>query len=143
VGEGLALLQNHGFRLVIATNQQGIGLGYYSEDDFIRVNQALFRLLAPFRVSIDRVVFCPHSLADNCECRKPGALLLRRTIEYYNASPSECYMIGDRVSDLEAGEKAGCKSILLSGAESPEQSFACTNSFLDAVKVILAETKHI
>jgi D-glycero-D-manno-heptose 1,7-bisphosphate phosphatase len=138
VGDGLALLQKHGFRLVVVTNQQGIGLGYYSESDFVKVNQSLFRLLEPFGVRIDRILFCPHSLADACDCRKPGPLLLRRAMEYYDVSPADCHMIGDRISDIEAGRNAGCNSILLSRVCAPQQDIACAATLLDVATTIVA-----
>jgi rfaE bifunctional protein nucleotidyltransferase chain/domain len=116
VGEGLADLQRAGYRLVIVTNQQGIGLGYFSVREFIAVNTALFRLLAPFGVTISRVYYCPHSLADACDCRKPRPGLLVRAIRELGALRGRCYMVGDRDLDVEAGNEAGC-SVLRVGAE--------------------------
>jgi D-glycero-D-manno-heptose 1,7-bisphosphate phosphatase len=97
----------------MVTNQQGIGLGYYSLDDFLAVNVELFRQLAPFHVRIARVAYCPHTLADFCECRKPAPGMLRSVLEDYRASASDCYMLGDSEADIAAGEAAGCHSILI------------------------------
>jgi rfaE bifunctional protein nucleotidyltransferase chain/domain len=113
VGEGLARLQQAGYRLVLVTNQQGIGLGYFSARDFIAVNAALFRLLAPYGVAISRIYYCPHSLADGCDCRKPAAGLLRRALADFRMDPGRCFMLGDRESDTDAGRAAGCMPVLI------------------------------
>ncbi len=126
VGEGLAALEKAGYRLVMVSNQQGIGLGYFSVDEFIAVNTALFRLLAPFGVSISRIYFCPHSMAETCECRKPAAGMLARALKEFGVPAGDCYMIGDRESDAEAGERTGCTSLLVgrSGGGERWPSFA-------------------
>ena len=69
VGEGLRTLQNAGFSLAVITNQQGMGLGYFNYDSFVAVNSAMLRQLASYSVQIARFYFCPHSLAEQCECR--------------------------------------------------------------------------
>jgi D-glycero-D-manno-heptose 1,7-bisphosphate phosphatase len=113
VGEGLAELQRAGYRLVIVTNQQGIGLGYFDVREFIAVNTALFRLLAPFGVTISRIYYCPHSAADACDCRKPGPGLLLRALREFGVEPERCFMVGDRDVDAMAGERAGCTPLLV------------------------------
>ncbi len=115
VGEGLAALQRAGYRLVLATNQQGIGLGYFSVRDFIAVNAALFRLLAPYAVAISRVYYCPHSLADACGCRKPAPGMLLRGLADFAMDAGRCFMVGDRDSDAAAAVAAGCRPVLTGG----------------------------
>ena len=114
VGEGLRALQEGGYRLVIVSNQQGLGLGYFDYDAFVKVNSEMLRQLAPFGVSISRFYFCPHSLGDECACRKPGAELLRRALADYAAEAARCWMIGDSMADVTAAERAGCRAVLLS-----------------------------
>jgi rfaE bifunctional protein nucleotidyltransferase chain/domain len=113
VGEGLAELQRAGYRLVIVTNQQGIGLGYFDVREFIAVNTALFRLLTPFGVTISRVYYCPHSAADACECRKPAAGLILRALREFGVEAGRCFMVGDRDVDAMAGRNAGCHAVLV------------------------------
>lgn len=110
-GEALRRLQDAGFLLVVITNQQGLGLGYFIYDDFVAVNSEMFRQLSTHGVHISRVYFCPHSLSDQCSCRKPGTKLIERALEYYGADPKDCYLLGDSASDLEAATGAGCKPI--------------------------------
>jgi D-glycero-D-manno-heptose 1,7-bisphosphate phosphatase len=131
VGEGLASLQQAGYRLVIVTNQQGIGLGYFSMDEFIAVNTALFRLLTPFGVTISRVYYCPHSAADECDCRKPKAGMLLRARAEFGVDRAHCFMVGDRETDAQAGANAGCTPVLL-GKDN-------IVTFADAVRLILSQ----
>jgi D-glycero-D-manno-heptose 1,7-bisphosphate phosphatase len=113
VGEGLAALQQAGYRLVIVTNQQGIGLGYFDMGDFIAVNAAMFRLLTPFGVTISRIYYCPHSAADVCDCRKPEPGLLLRALRDFAIEADKCFMVGDRDLDAMAGAGANCSPVLV------------------------------
>ena len=113
VGEALAHLQAAGYTLAVVTNQQGIGLGYFTEQEFIAVNQRLFRDLAPFGVEIARVYFCPHSLADHCQCRKPGTAMIERALRDFQMPPERAFLIGDRDADLQAGNAAGIRTMLV------------------------------
>ena len=111
VGEQLARLQSAGFALAIVTNQQGIGLGYYTEQEFIAVNQRLFLELAPFGVEIARIYYCPHSLADHCPCRKPGTAMIERALRDFQVPLERAFVVGDREADIQAGAAAGCQTI--------------------------------
>lgn len=137
VPEGLKALQDAGFTLVMVTNQQGIGLGYYTESDFIEVNRALLRQLAPAGIRISRIYYCPHSLADQCPCRKPGSLLLKQALSYYEAAPERCCFIGDSPADCIAAQAIGCASILVSAHGSETRCSYSAASFSDAVRWIL------
>jgi len=136
VGEGLAELQRAGYRLVIVTNQQGIGLGYFDVREFIAVNTTLFRLLTPFGVMISRIYYCPHSAADDCECRKPGPGLLLRALREFGMEAARCFMVGDRDVDAMAGAGAGCSAVLVGagGSDGPWPRFA---TFAEAAAWIL------
>jgi rfaE bifunctional protein nucleotidyltransferase chain/domain len=135
--EGLKALQDAGFSLVMITNQQGIGLGYYTESDFIEVNRALLRQLGSADIRISRIYYCPHSYADRCNCRKPGSLLLKEALKYYAAAPEHCCFIGDSADDCIAAQTVGCPSVLISR---PVPEAPCTysaESFNDAVGWVL------
>jgi rfaE bifunctional protein nucleotidyltransferase chain/domain len=135
VGEGLAELQRAGYRLVLVTNQQGIGLGYFDVREFIAVNAAMFRLLTPFGVTISRVYYCPHSAADECQCRKPGPGMLLRGMREFGIEAERCFMVGDRDVDAMAGANAGCSPVLVGGADGPWPRFA---TFAEATAWILS-----
>jgi rfaE bifunctional protein nucleotidyltransferase chain/domain len=137
VPEGLKVLQDAGFTLVMVSNQQGIGLGYYTESDFVEVNRALFGQLAPAGIRISRIYYCPHSLADQCQCRKPGSLLLKQALDYYAAAPEHCCFIGDSLGDCVAAQDVGCASVLISAQGSEARCSYSAGSFGDAVRWIL------
>lgn len=137
VAEGLKALQSAGFRLVLVTNQQGIGLGYLSRQDFIAVNQAMLKQLGPHGVRISKIYYCPHSMADECVCRKPSPYLFERGIREFQADPSHCFVIGDRAEDMEGGRRAGCKTVLV-GAEAKGSPDAVFPTFLEAAQWILS-----
>ncbi len=111
--EALRDLKQKGFRLVIVTNQPGIGVGYFSKEDFFKVNREFLKACNKAGVNIDRVYFCPHSRADNCNCRKPNIGMLQRAVADLNIDLSGSFMIGDMTSDLKAGKDAGCRAVLV------------------------------
>ena len=88
-----------GFALAIVTNQQGIGLGYYTTGQMIAVNRQLFRALSPYGVRISKIYFCPHTAADQCECRKPQGELIRRALRRMDAE------IGHKRAKLHPADK--------------------------------------
>jgi D-glycero-D-manno-heptose 1,7-bisphosphate phosphatase len=108
--EALERLQGAGLRLAIVTNQQGLGLGYFGMDDFLATNQALLKQLGARGVKISRIYFCPHSLADECACRKPGTRLLKRALNDFQVAPGRAYVVGDSKADKEAAETLGIRS---------------------------------
>jgi D-glycero-D-manno-heptose 1,7-bisphosphate phosphatase len=112
VVDGLVKLQAAGLRLAIVTNQQGIGLGYYTAQDFIEVNRRLLRELGGHGIRIARIYFCPHSLDEQCSCRKPGSSMIVRSMRDFNMPPRRTFVIGDSDADIQAGQAAGCRAVL-------------------------------
>lgn len=109
VGEGLKLLKEAGYLLIVTSNQSGIGRGYFEEKDFWAVNRKIQELLKPFGVQIDAFYFCPHKPEDNCLCRKPKTQLALKAAKELNVNLRESVMIGDKDSDVEFGFNAGMK----------------------------------
>jgi rfaE bifunctional protein nucleotidyltransferase chain/domain len=139
VGEGLRRLQDFGFRLVVVTNQQGIGLGYFDYDAFVRVNSRMLHLLAAYDVKISRFYFCPHSMVDDCRCRKPGTKLVEQALFHYGVRPERCFFIGDSATDIECAQRAGCIGIRV-GSSSDARYNVAVPCFRDAVKQVGALT---
>jgi rfaE bifunctional protein nucleotidyltransferase chain/domain len=106
--EALRMLQDAGFRLCMVTNQQGIGLGYFGYRDFIDGNRKLLRMLGEAGIAFTKIYFCPHSMGDHCECRKPLPGMILRAMKDQNVTPDRCFVIGDSIQDLEAAQAAGC-----------------------------------
>jgi D-glycero-D-manno-heptose 1,7-bisphosphate phosphatase len=144
---GLKRMQAMGFKLVIITTQAGIGLGYFTKEDFYRVNREMFRQLASAKVIIERIYFCPHSLGDNCDCRKPKTALFERARQELCIDMQGSYMIGDKTSDIEAGRRAGCRTILLktdrSDTEYKVKPDHVAADLLDAAKYILEQERNL
>jgi rfaE bifunctional protein nucleotidyltransferase chain/domain len=136
VVEALLSLQAAGFRLCLVSNQQGIGLGYFGYRDFIDGNRKLLRELGKAGVSIAKIYFCPHSLADTCECRKPAPGMILRALRDENIPPERCFVIGDSVADLEAAQAAGCKELYVGPSRHAYPAMSITEAAQVAIKSI-------
>lgn len=108
------------FKIVLITNQSGVARGLIREDKLLEIHNILKKLLADRGTRLDAIYYCPHhpeaDLADyrlDCECRKPKPGLIFKAATDLKIELSESYMIGDKESDIEAGNRAGCKSILI------------------------------
>lgn len=122
VVEGLRLLRQTGYLLVIISNQSGIGRGYFSETELQRVHERVVTLFSDEGVTFDGAYFCPHAPEDGCECRKPQPGMLRLAAEELEIDLARSVMIGDKPSDVIAGQRAGCRTVLLGETAPP----ACT-----------------
>ena len=127
IGRQLRSLQQGGFRLVVITNQSGLARGYFTEGDLRRMHDHLAAQLARFGVRLDAIYHCPHhpdgavpELAVRCECRKPEPGLLLRAAADLGLDLARSWFVGDILDDVEAGRRAGCRTILVDlGTESP------------------------
>ena len=144
VAEGLKLLQEKGFRLVVVTNQPGIGFGYFSKEDFFRVNKEMLRQLSGEGILIDKIYFSPYTKAEKRPCRKPGTLLGERAIEELNLDIDSSIMFGDAESDIEFAKNLGCKSCFISEHVAPVSTgpHYVSQSLLDGVKSFLGEKEE-
>ncbi len=143
VVEGIRMFRERGYRIVIITNQPGIGLGYYRVEDFYRVNLKMLKCFSKHGILIDKIYFCPHTKAEKCSCRKPEQALIRRARDDLNLDLSSCVMIGDKTSDVETGRRAGMTTVLVrtgsggnDGEYSGEPDYRADN-ILEAAKLIL------
>ena len=112
--EALTFFSGIGFMLIVITNQSGIRRGLYSEEEFLELNGFMLDLFKKASIEITDVFYCPHSPADNCSCRKPKTELIDTAVAKYNIDRSASYLIGDKLTDIEAGRSAGlAKSFLV------------------------------
>jgi D-glycero-D-manno-heptose 1,7-bisphosphate phosphatase len=112
-GAGMALrrLQNEGYKLIVISNQPGIARNLFKENDLLPVNRRIHTLLAPHGVQLDAFYYCPHEPGDGCECRKPRPGMILRAAKDHLIRPQISWMIGDILHDVEAGNRAGCRTI--------------------------------
>lgn len=110
VFEALSGFKKFGYLLIIVTNQSGIARGFYTLDDFEKLNKFMLDEFTKNGVFIDKVYFCPHSPEENCECRKPKAGMILQGLKEFDINPQNSILIGDKISDIEAANAAnlGC-----------------------------------
>lgn len=120
VGKALKQLQDKGYLLVLVTNQSGIARGYFSEDQFLQLTEWFdWSLDEDHGVVLDGIYYCPHhpegqgEYRQQCDCRKPEAGMFKQAIADLNIDVSQSIMVGDKLEDLLAAEKAGVKTKVL------------------------------
>lgn len=111
--EGIKRIYNAGYKIIIISNQPGIGLGYFSKEDFFRVNKRMLKGLSESGILVDKIYFCPHSKSEQCECRKPGQKFIKQAVRELNLNVSQSWFVGDRTSDIEAGRRAEMSTIMV------------------------------
>jgi D-glycero-D-manno-heptose 1,7-bisphosphate phosphatase len=141
VTQSLKQLRVHGFKLVIVTNQSGIGRGYFEEETFWKVQTAFEQQVGSD--IIDATYFCADHPNEATDRRKPGPGMLIEAARDLGLDLASCFMIGDSESDVEAGIRAGVKATILVGAEEKEsqERVWSAKSFPEAVKLILRRRK--
>jgi D-glycero-D-manno-heptose 1,7-bisphosphate phosphatase len=126
-GEALSLLKKYRFLLIVISNQSGISRGLMTSKDVDAVNERVNHLLAGSKVKIDAFYYCPahpdFSSQEECECRKPSPNLVFEAVKEFNVDIEKSYFIGDTIADMECGENAGIKSILVKTGKG-EESFS-------------------
>ena len=113
VPEGIKLLNQHGLRVVVVTNQSGVARGYFTEQTLQRIHQKLRDELAKAGAYVDAIYYCPHHPDEQCQCRKPNPGLLYRAASELQIDLASSYVIGDRLVDVTAAKYAGCKAVLV------------------------------
>jgi D-glycero-D-manno-heptose 1,7-bisphosphate phosphatase len=104
----LEVLKGYGFMLIVVTNQPDLARGRARRADVEEINTRLARTLP-----LDAIVVCEHDDKDECECRKPKPGMMLRAQEKYGIEICRSFVIGDRWRDIEAGRRAGCRTILI------------------------------
>lgn len=111
----LRQLAEWGFALVVVSNQSGIGRGLVTPAEAAAVHERFVALLAEQGVRLAGSYYCPHGPAAGCACRKPLPGMLRQAAAELRLDLARSFMVGDKESDLEAGQAAGCRTIWFAG----------------------------
>jgi len=109
----IAKLKQAGFRVVIATNQSGIGRGLYDLDVLHRIHDKFSRLLQNEGAQIDGIFFCPHLAEDHCHCRKPKPGMYLDIAKRFDVDLSQTVVVGDSFRDLQAAVTVHAKPVLV------------------------------
>ena len=138
VNEGLMLLRSHQIPMAVATNQSGIGRGLITLTDVRAINKKIESLVG----QIGPWYICPHSPSYGCKCRKPLPGLVTSALSHARANPKFATIIGDRLSDIQAGTFAKTNSILVPSADTPKNEITqapyVASSISEAVAMVLA-----
>ena len=113
VPEAIGLLNTHGFKVVVITNQSGIARGYFSEGTLAQIHKKMEEELAKYGAHVDAIYYCPHHPDDSCECRKPKTALFLRAANELDIDFGLSYVVGDMQMDIDAGKAIGCKTVLV------------------------------
>ncbi|MFC4520711.1 D-glycero-beta-D-manno-heptose 1,7-bisphosphate 7-phosphatase [Cupriavidus pinatubonensis] len=106
--EAIAAMNQAGYRVVVASNQSGIGRGLFEMSALNAMHEKMYKALAHLGGRVDAVFFCPHTAADSCDCRKPKPGLLDQISERFGIELKGVPIVGDSLRDLEAGVAVGC-----------------------------------
>jgi D-glycero-D-manno-heptose 1,7-bisphosphate phosphatase len=136
VSEALAQLKAAGFILIVVSNQPDVARGTTPQAIVEAINASLSRALP-----IDESVMCYHDSGDDCDCRKPRPGMLLDAASKWGVDLSASFMVGDRWRDVEAGQRAGCKTVFVDygyDEKQPENVDCRVHSLIEAVPFICA-----
>ncbi len=109
--EGLRIVCDAGFEIVIVTNQGGVAKGEYTLDDVAKVHAYLQEELKKANIKVLGIYVCPHhSDVESCECRKPKPGMILKALRDFDIDKSQSFLIGDSVRDIQAGDAAGLQA---------------------------------
>jgi D-glycero-D-manno-heptose 1,7-bisphosphate phosphatase len=147
----LKLLKDCGFLLILVSNQSGVARGYFKMMDLKAIENKIQQVLVSEGVQLDAMYFCPHhpdgavhEYSKECDCRKPKPGMLMTAAKEFDIDLTRSWMIGDILNDVEAGQAAGCRTILIDNGNETEWEIteqrmptAVAPGLSDAVKIIL------
>ena len=111
--EGLRRLSRIGIGLIVVTNQSGVGRGFFDTAQLALIHGRLCELLAQEGVHLNGIYSCPHTPTDDCPCRKPRPGLVARAAAEWTFDPQNSFVIGDKVCDIELGQRLGATTFLV------------------------------
>jgi heptosyltransferase-2 len=128
VAAALARLTRAGARLVVVTNQSGVGRGLFSSADLEAIHAKLRRLLQDAGVSLEAIYVCPHHPDERCACRKPETGMIDRAVRELRIDLSRSYLIGDHAKDMELAKRVGAKRVRVTTGEHGAEALSETGN---------------
>lgn len=141
--EAIALLNQHGYRVAVATNQSGIARGYFDMATLNAIHDKMHKALAQVGGRIDAVFYCPHAADDGCDCRKPKTGMIEEIARRFNVDLKQVPAVGDALRDLQAFANAGCHPYLVLTGKGEETSNLTLPAHTRVVADLAAAVHHI
>jgi len=148
--DAIVALKKAGFLVIVITNQAGIARGYYDENDMANLHKTINMELKKQNAGIDRFYHCPHhpefGNVRECGCRKPMPGMLKQAYQDFDIDIAHSWLVGDKVSDIQAGKAAGINSMLvLTGYGNKDRALltkdvVCLNDIVEASRYIISHT---
>jgi D-glycero-D-manno-heptose 1,7-bisphosphate phosphatase len=113
VASGLRILSDMGLGLIVVSNQSGVGRGFFDLKQLGRIHDKMVDILRKEYVYLDGIYFFPHLPQDKCECRKPAPGLVDQAAQDFQFNPRDCFVVGDRASDIELGQAVHATTFLV------------------------------
>jgi D-glycero-D-manno-heptose 1,7-bisphosphate phosphatase len=111
--DAAAKLKRAGYQLFIITNQRGVATRKLTIDDLTAIHAHIAKAFERTRARISHIYYCPHDISEMCSCRKPHPGMLERAAQEYCVDLQASWMIGDSAIDVQAGQSAGCRTVLI------------------------------
>lgn len=137
----LQKLSKSNYKIIVLTNQSGIGRGYFKKVDLKKLHQWMIKESKKKKIRIDKIYYCPHHPRDNCSCRKPKLGLLMKAVQDFGLNLSKSWVVGDEKKDIIMGRMVNSKTIMVGGELLPKSKIKpnyYTKNLLEAVKIILS-----
>ncbi|MGA8153348.1 MAG: HAD family hydrolase [Terriglobales bacterium] len=139
--KAVASLNRAGYKVFVVTNQRGVATQKVKTNDLLEIHDRIQREFAQDGAVISQIYYCPHDIAAKCFCRKPQPGMLQQAAQEHKLDLRASWMVGDSLTDVKAGENAGCRAILLTSASSSKSGlsgrFLVAESLESAVSLML------
>ena len=134
--DAIAKLNHAGWRVVIASNQSGLGRGLFDVATLNQMHDKMNKALANAGGRVDAIFYCPHTPDDHCQCRKPLPGLFEQIGERFNVDLKEVHAVGDSMRDAQAAMASGCvPHLVLTGKGEPYAGLALPDGFPSQTRV--------
>lgn len=153
--ECLSKIKALDYLIILVTNQSGVARGLFTEEQLTQVEGRIRNILSNFKIPLDGFYYCPHypegsvkRYSIDCSCRKPLPGMMVKAAKDFGIGLSESWMVGDKLDDIEAGNRAGCKTILIDGKQNRDSNIppirvpAFTVTSLDEVSAIIEQNSQ-
>ena len=147
--EAITRLNQAGFMIILATNQSGVARGLVQEENVKLINQLIITDFKTRGAVIHDAFYCPHPVDGGCSCRKPNAGMLIQAAEKHSIDLKASWMVGDRMTDVFCGQRAGTRSILIQNEHTvpPEPQWGTpphvVKNVLEACDLILKSSERV